>query len=78
MPLEASVSPQPRIIWNNIGRAWLLGAATLPSSPAPSVVFRARRGIGRAGRGFLQGLVVDYASPQGQVGVTNGIALESR
>jgi VCBS repeat protein len=77
LPLHG-VAPQPFVTWNNLGHTRALGAATLPSRAAPSVVWRARRGIGRAGRGFLQGLIVDYASPQGRIAVTNGIALESR
>jgi len=64
--------------WNNIGARPLLGVPDFPSGPAPSLVFRAERGVRRRGMFFLQGLIEDPGSPAGNYAVTNGIEVESR
>jgi hypothetical protein len=79
MPIVGG-SPRPGAIWNNFGgeAATRLGAATHPSSPAPSVVFRSASGIGREVTFFLQGIIADAAAPNGRAAVTNGILVEIR
>jgi len=74
VPLSGG-APQPALIWNNIGLEELLGAPSLPSQPAPSVVLELPQGLGLSGTFFLQGLIVDSAAPSGIAAVTNGITL---
>ena len=75
-PLASGGSPLPAQIWNNIGFPGNLGEATLPSTPAPSTVVERPAGVGRPLVVFLQGLILDTASPHGEAAVTNGILLE--
>jgi hypothetical protein len=63
-------------VTNNIGRVNQLGQSDFPSSPAPSAVLDKPSGIGKTGTIFIQGLVLDAWSPQGQAAITNGIQLE--
>jgi Tol biopolymer transport system component len=68
--------PQPAAIWNNFGFEATLGAPTLASQPAPSLVVRRAAGVPRPLVATLQGLIEDSASlvPQ-NVSVTNAIVL---
>jgi hypothetical protein len=68
---------EPSVIWNNTGRV-KLGEATKGSRPAPSLVGRKPAGHGMSGSFFLQGIIVDGASPSGLAAVTNGIQVELR
>lgn len=70
-------SPLPFVIWNNTGLA-LLGVPTRPSSPAPAIVVRLPRGLGRPANAFVQGIVRDTMAPNGLAAVTNGVAIEIR
>lgn len=70
--------PAPREIWNNIGKPQLLGASTRQSSPAPSVVFTRPGGVGLDVSFFVQGILVDPGSSQGQAAVTNGVGVVLR
>ena len=77
-PLVFPRQPQPLGLANNIGRSNLLGAEHWPGPrphPAPSVVVSVSRGVGVRGSFFLQGLIIDSASPSGRLAVTNGIEL---
>lgn len=71
-------SPQPYVVWNNIGSIGKLGAATLPSSPAPTVVLSRPEGLGVRGTFTLQGVILDPAGPNGRAAVTNGIVIDVR
>ncbi|MBI3847758.1 MAG: VCBS repeat-containing protein [Planctomycetes bacterium] len=80
-PLSRSRSPQPRLVANNLGHARALGVENWPrgpSRPAPSVLLSLPRGLPRAATFYLQGLVVDPASANGTVAVTNGILVVAR
>lgn len=69
-------APRPGAIWNNTGKA-SLGAATFPSSPAPSIVLSRPAGLGRSVTFFLQGVIADPGSMGTRPGsVTNGIVVE--
>ncbi len=66
----------PVAIWNNVGHSAILGRATLPSSPAPSVVFRRNSGAPRPVVVALQGLIEDDGSQiPARWSVTNGVVL---
>ncbi|MBI1850555.1 MAG: PD40 domain-containing protein [Planctomycetes bacterium] len=67
-------TPQPIAVWNNLGHARTLGAATLPSHAAPSIVVSMPGGAPRPARVTFQGLIEDAGSgvPQG-VSVTNAL-----
>jgi len=67
----------PKRTWNNTGEP-LFGAPDFPSEPAPSLVFRRERGVGRRGTFFFQGVIDDSGSPSGIYAVTNGILFTSR
>ncbi|MBI1853564.1 MAG: IPT/TIG domain-containing protein [Planctomycetes bacterium] len=71
-----SGTPQPRVIWNNVGYRQTLGAPTFASQPAPFVVANRASGIAGAVRLTFQGLIEDPASqsPTG-FSVTNAILL---
>jgi len=70
--------PRLKAIWNNLRHESFLGTPTLPSTPAPGVVFRKMNGLRRRVNFLLQGIVADAASPSGRAAVTNAIAVESR
>jgi hypothetical protein len=77
MPL-APGSPAPSRIWNNLGRVSKLGVPDFPSTPAPSLVFRKVSGVGVVATFYLQGLIEDPGSAQGQGALTNGIVVRVR
>ncbi len=66
----------PVAIWNNAGYREILGTPTLPSSPAPSLVFTRPGGAMRPIAVALQGLIQDDGSqiPEGW-SVTNAVIL---
>ncbi|MBI1851374.1 MAG: hypothetical protein HYR85_13625 [Planctomycetes bacterium] len=72
----AGAVPQPRRIWNNVGRFARLGLPTSPSSPAPSLVLGRSRGPRNPAALAFQGLVENPASlgPDG-FSVTNAVVL---
>jgi Tol biopolymer transport system component len=75
-PPFAGGAPQPSVIWNNAGRPAGLGAATLPSQPAPSIVVSRASGFPHRANVALQGLVEDDASVTGLGwSVTNAVLL---
>lgn len=61
---------------NNIGKPNQLGVSDFPSQPAPTTVLQKPSGIGVSLTAYMQGLIIDPGSPQGQAAVTNGIVLE--
>ncbi|MBI3847878.1 MAG: PD40 domain-containing protein [Planctomycetes bacterium] len=70
---------QPRVTWNNAAHAGTLGSATLPSSPAPTIVLDDARGSNRRATVTLQGIIQD----DGSIGsdhwsVTNAVVLRIR
>ncbi len=67
---------QPAAIWNNLGYGAVLGRPTLPSSPAPSIVFRRASGAPHPVTVTMQGLIEDDGSaiPQG-ISITNAVIL---
>ncbi len=70
--------PQPGAVWNNTGRA-ALGSPTLPSVPAPSIVWERPAGIGRPARFLLQGIVEDASSAGTRpASATNGVVVDVR
>lgn len=75
MPTPLSFgSPQPSVIWNNAGRNNLLGRATRPSQPAPSIFYRRERTLESVGVFTVQGLIYDPAALASiPASVTNGI-----
>lgn len=71
-------SPRLRVIWNNTGKS-VLGAATRPSSPAPSSVLDIRRGVGRQTTFVIQGLIADPNSIGSRpASVTNALVVVVR
>jgi hypothetical protein len=74
-------SPQPERVANNLAAAfgpenWPIGFR--PTRPAPYVLFRRPSGLGMLGSLYIQGIIVDPASPSGRFAVTNGILLRLR
>ena len=61
---------------NNIGHTPRLGKSDFQSQPAPSMVASQPGGVGRAVEVFLQGLILDEQSLQGQAAVTNGVLVK--
>lgn len=77
-PLAGGSGGLPRVVWNNLGYRAVLGAPTLPSEPAPSLVLDgilANRVDDFTFAGILQD--ADSAHASG-LSVTNGIVLEVR
>jgi hypothetical protein len=68
----------PPVIWNNLGYRRVLGAPTLPSRAAPSVVFRSE-GSSSPVTFTLQGFIEDAGSsiPEG-ISVTNALVVNVR
>ncbi|MBI1851376.1 MAG: IPT/TIG domain-containing protein [Planctomycetes bacterium] len=74
-PFIAAI-PQPRAVWNNVGRFRRLGPPTAPSSPAPSLVFRRPHGARAPGAVALQGLIQDDGSRSSDgFSVTNAVVV---
>ncbi|MBI1851106.1 MAG: hypothetical protein HYR85_12250 [Planctomycetes bacterium] len=69
-------SPQPSVIWNNLGHGAILGRATASSRAAPSLILDAAQGSPNPARVTLQGIIEDDASgiPE-RVSVTNAVIL---
>jgi len=74
-PLTDASIPSLKKIANNIGKQNKLGVPNIPSTPAPSTVLNKPNGIGKTGTVFLQGLILDNFSPNGQAAVTNGLKI---
>ncbi len=68
---------KPDATWNNLGRFGNLGAPTLPSTPAPSVVVNLGGGLPLGTTVTLQGYIADDGSAvtRGPASVTNAIVL---
>ncbi|MBI1851060.1 MAG: IPT/TIG domain-containing protein [Planctomycetes bacterium] len=65
-----------RATFNNLGRPRALGAATIPSTPAPSQIFRRAAGVRGDARLAFQGIIEDDAAPNGfGVSTTNAVLL---
>jgi Tol biopolymer transport system component len=63
----------PPVVWNNLGYRRVLGAPTLPSRPAPAIVFRSE-GSARPITFTLQGFIEDGGSPIPEgISVTNAV-----
>jgi len=75
-PLTGGV-PQPKKIWNNIGRYPQLGYPTYPSNPAPSTVFSKPSGLSSLLAVTFQGLILDNGSAANKpASITNAVILE--
>lgn len=77
-PLTSSCSPQPVRIANTLGHTALLGTDRWPgppTAPAPTCLLNIP-GFPLEIDFYVQGLIVDPQSPQGQLAVTNGIRVE--
>lgn len=71
-------TPRLKATWNNTGFP-VLGPASFPSSPAPSVPLSRASGSGRPVRFTLQGIIADPGSASRQPwSVTNAIEVEAR
>jgi galactose oxidase-like protein len=69
-------TPQPRVIFNNVGHNALLGTPTFPSSAAPSVVLQRPSGVHSPINATFQGVIQDDASGSAtHFSVTNAIIL---
>jgi len=69
-------TPQPKKIWNNIGKYPLLGTPNYPSSPAPSTVLSKASGIGTSALFTLQGFILDNGSAANQpASITNAVTV---
>jgi hypothetical protein len=72
-------APQPKKIWNNIGKQPLLGTPSYPSSPAPSTPLHLASGIGFPVLVTLQGIILDDCSLADKpASVTNAVVLDVR
>ncbi|MBI1850728.1 MAG: IPT/TIG domain-containing protein [Planctomycetes bacterium] len=78
-PPFAHRSPQPIAIWDNTSHARTFGDATLPSLPAPSVIFRRTHGFRNPARVTFQGIIEDSGSPnRSGWSLTNAVILSLR
>jgi hypothetical protein len=74
--LATGGEPQPRKTWNNLGRYRKLGSPDFPSTPAPSNVLDAPRGVGFPVTATLQGILLDNGSvAEGPASITNAVVL---
>jgi hypothetical protein len=65
--------------WNNVGRWNVIGTPNLPSSPAPSRLFRMPAGIGLPVTATIQGVIMDQGSAGSQAwSSTNALILRIR
>jgi IPT/TIG domain-containing protein/galactose oxidase-like protein len=70
----AGSTPQPRFIFNNLGRTSILGSPNAPSSPAPSTLFSRPGGLSHPISVTFQGVIQDLGSIiDQQVSVTNAV-----
>ncbi len=65
----------PLEIWNNLGFPGQVGAATRASLAAPSILVDLPAGPGRGLTVFIQALIRDDNSPNGQIAVTNSVTI---
>lgn len=74
-PLSGSQSPQPLRRANTLGFPKLLGTTVwpIPPQPTPFKLLSLANGVGFPTTFYLQGLISDSDSVQGDVAVTNGI-----
>jgi hypothetical protein len=63
------------VTWNTIGRASLLGPATIASLRAPAVLYDGPAAAPRPLELLLQGILIDPGSPSGLAAVTNAVHL---
>jgi len=69
--------PQPRKIWNNIGRFRKLGFPDFPSTPAPSFPVFAPQGTNRMATVTLQAILADNgSSAAGPASISNAVILK--
>jgi hypothetical protein len=70
-------APQPKKIWNNIGKFGQLGEPSYPSSPAPSVVFDKPSGRPNPLTVTFQGFILDQGSAADKpASITNAVVLK--
>ncbi|GEM_PF-1847220 len=77
-PLQPNDTPQPRAIWNNIGRQRSLGAPTNPSTPAPAVVVSLPQMLNLPGTYTIQGIIDNSLISTPGFTLTNAIILRVR
>jgi len=69
-------TPQPKRIWNNIGKTQHLGVPDDPSTPAPSTLLERPSGIGRTLVATFQGFILDNGSAASKpASITNAVVL---
>jgi len=72
-------SPQPKKIWNNLGKTDKLGEPDFPSSPAPSVIFSKAGGFDAPFTATFQGFLLDSGSGADvPASVTNAVIVDVR
>jgi hypothetical protein len=70
-------TPQPKKIWNTIGRYPYLGYPDYPCGPAPCIVFQKASGFDRALTATFQGILLDNGSTATKpASLTNAIVLD--
>jgi len=73
----AGTTPQPKKIWNNIGRFEDLGYPDYPSSQAPSTVFSKGSGFADPLTATFQGFIMDSGSAANKpASITNAVVLK--
>jgi len=73
----AGGTPQPKKIWNNIGKFPQLGYPDYPSSPAPSMVLSKPSGISNPLTATFQGFIMDDGSAANKpASITNAVILK--
>jgi len=73
----AGESPQPKKIWNNIGRFADLGYPSYPSEPAPTTVFAKPSGLANPITLTFQGFILDGGSAANKpASLTNAVILK--
>lgn len=77
MPISAAGPPNPKKIWNNIGKTAFLGVPDFtPPVAALSTMINKPGGIGKVVTFTVQGLILDSNSLNGDASVTNAIIVE--
>jgi hypothetical protein len=75
-PLDVGSLPQPKKIWNNIGRPDLLGTPDYPSDPAPSTPLSVPAGIDFPVTVTFQGFIEnDDSAARKRASITNAVIL---